>query len=151
MSEQNASVAQTYAIAARFSERARRAAAAQRYVGIPNSTAHDKWARMLPRTTYRGGQCYCPLGILLVEDGYTDGSNMNMRQPTPEDVARYLTGLSVYTIMGNGSAENVQHGKTVRDEANAFTRSWDRFEIRDLAAALGLVPPSADETHGDEA
>lgn len=152
MSEQNASTAQAYAIAARFSERARRAAAEAEYEPIPYMD--PGMGHTLRRSTTNSG-CYCPLGIMLEADGKipTNGhasTRSNYTQPSPEDVAQLLTGVGIYHIFlpEEVSTKRLALARTIRDEAQAFTRDWDRGNLptEQLAAALGLVPPSADAT-----
>lgn len=143
MSEQNASVAQAYAIVEHFSERARREAAAQHY--FPTYLGNYLGAPYtMPRCDYKGRKC-CPMGVMRLVDGhepeYTDPT------PIPTQIA---LGIVRHTQV-TGEAR-LALASTLTEMARRFTNHWDRGVLTPdrLAAALGLVPPSADEqTHGD--
>jgi hypothetical protein len=147
MSEQNASVAQTYAIAVHFSERARRAAVAQKYE-VTYGTPIRRVTYPMPRTRIEGER-YCPLGVMEREDGMALISG----SPIPDSVACDILqkqGLEVPEHLHSSHPLFAQFDR-LRAEAADFTRDWDtcKLQPKDLAAALGLVPPSTDATDGD--
>lgn len=111
--------------------------------------------RAIVDTPY-GQRCFCPVGYML----YIDGKDPRCEhtQPSPHDVAYLMTGYVVGKFAVYLAGDHEQQNMAIEYnswlvQTNQFTRPWDRNELptEQLAVALGLVPPSADETHGDEA
>lgn len=147
MSEQNESVAQAYAIAEHFSERARREAAAQHYsptylggkIGLSYAATNT-----MPRCKYKGQKC-CPMGVMR----YVDQHDPLYFDPAP--IPKQI-GMDIVRRTDVSGEARLALANDLAEKANRFTRDWDsgKLQPKDLAAALGLVPPSEDEqTHGD--